>query len=163
VIAQNGCPNRTAYPYTPFNNSTAICKNTTTFFKVATGRKVYYDITDDEIIALLQTSPVTADVYSSSWFNYRSGVLSCTSTATYSDHVVLLVGYTPTQWIIKNQWGKSWGMNGFAFITRSRQKSYTNCLIGSGIVQYTGNPSKSYEVYVFLLLTNLLVIFSFLI
>ena len=25
------------------------------------------------------------------------------------DHAVLLVGYTPDHWIVKNQWGSHWG------------------------------------------------------
>ncbi len=43
------------------------------------------------------------------------------------NHAVLLVGYTETQWIIKNQWGEDWGVDGYIYITRNA--SY-NCGIG---------------------------------
>jgi len=26
------------------------------------------------------------------------------------DHAVMLVGYTPTYWIVKNSWGNDWGV-----------------------------------------------------
>lgn len=43
---------------------------------------------------------------------------------------MLLVGYTPDYWIIKNQWGEDWGMDGFMKITRIRSK---NCNVGRGV------------------------------
>jgi hypothetical protein len=44
------------------------------------------------------------------------------------DHAVLLIGYTPDYWIIKNQWGTTWGEDGFIRVTRDRD---TNCQIGT--------------------------------
>ena len=43
------------------------------------------------------------------------------------NHAVTIVGYTPDTWIIKNQWGTSWGDNGYITITRDR---LYNCQIG---------------------------------
>lgn len=43
------------------------------------------------------------------------------------DHAVLLIGYTDKEWIIKNQWGDDWGLEGYMYLTR--QKKY-NCGVG---------------------------------
>jgi C1A family cysteine protease len=91
---------------------------------------------DADIIALLQTSPVAVTVSSKNWASYSSGIYSCPSNSII-DHAVELVGYTSTYWILKNQWGSSWGQNGFIWVTRSRAQNTTNCFIGSAIVQYS--------------------------
>lgn len=46
------------------------------------------------------------------------------------DHAVLLVGYSPEYWIVKNQWGKDWGEDGYIRITKSRIDD-ANCFIGT--------------------------------
>lgn len=58
------------------------------------------------------------------------------------DHVVLIVGYTSDYWIIKNQWGKIWGETGYMRLTRSRNNSYGNCLIGT-IITYLDPVARS--------------------
>lgn len=52
--------------------------------------------------------------------------MKCQPNVT-EDHAVLLVGYTPEYWIVKNQWGLDWGENGYVRISRNRQH---NCLMG---------------------------------
>ena len=48
--------------------------------------------------------------------SYSSGVLEdLTSTAAKINHAVLLVGYTPDYWIIRNSWGET-GMKGYYHI-----------------------------------------------
>lgn len=34
--------------------------------------------------------------------------MKCKPNGT-EDHAVLLVGYTPEYWLVKNQWGDTWG------------------------------------------------------
>ncbi|MCI4627169.1 MAG: C1 family peptidase [Candidatus Magnetoovum sp. WYHC-5] len=52
---------------------------------------------------------------------YKSGLFTgfCSSSA---QHAVVIIGYTPTEWIIQNSWGKTWGMDGFMRIPRGIQK-----------------------------------------
>lgn len=81
------------------------------------------------MIQLLQSGPVAISISSQGWLNYGSGIFQCTSNAQV-DHAVLLVGYTPTYWIIKNQWGQTWGENGYMRVTRNTAR---NCRIGTSV------------------------------
>lgn len=65
-------------------------------------------MSDNQLIALLQNGPIAISIASSNWVSYKSGIFSCRSTDPI-DHAVLLVGYTPNYWIVKNQWGSKWG------------------------------------------------------
>jgi len=115
---------------------------------------------DADIISLLQTSPLAVTVSAGNWGSYSSGILSCPSTAVIN-HAVELVGYTSTYWILKNQWGASWGQGGFIWVTRSRTNVATNCFIGSTVVQFAGSISnwKTSLVYLWLLVIFLILIF----
>lgn len=59
------------------------------------------------------TGPVSValDAGGSEWQSYSSGVI--TSCGTSINHGVLLVGFTPSAWKIKNSWGVGWGQSGF--------------------------------------------------
>ena len=70
-----------------------------------------------EIIALLQNGPVAIAISADNWEYYGSGVFSCPQNSQIN-HAVLLVGYTPTYWIVKNSWGPRFGINGYIYITR---------------------------------------------
>lgn len=50
----------------------------------------------------------------------------CTSDTM--NHAMLIVGYTPTEWILKNWWGKHWGENGYMRLAKNK-----NCC---GIANY---------------------------
>ncbi len=73
---------------------------------------------DDEIIQLLLQRPVMLGVYTDDWFYYKPNeadrTMKCRlslfgSFARVINHAVLLIGYTDTEWIIKNSWGNSFG------------------------------------------------------
>jgi len=38
------------------------------------------------------------------------------------NHAMLVVGYTPTEWILKNWWGDSWGENGYMRLARNKNR-----------------------------------------
>ena len=47
--------------------------------------------------------------------SYSSGTFTgCPATAQhFINHAILLIGWTSTGWICKNQWGTSWGNQGY--------------------------------------------------
>lgn len=52
-----------------------------------------------------------------------------------TNHCILIVGYNSINgqdyWIVKNSWGTSWGMKGYAFIKRNTPKMYGVCAINT--------------------------------
>ncbi len=68
----------------------------------------YYDLKDDQLKKLLMTGPVAISISATNWEPYKGGVFRCKSFDKVN-HAVLLVGYTPSYWIVKNQWGTKWG------------------------------------------------------
>lgn len=159
-ITLKGCPLRSSYPYSPSAISTSICSEASYYFPVAIGSNYYTGLSDEEIISLLEGYPIAVDVYASGWYSYHSGILSC-GPAIWADHVVELVGYTSTYWIIKNSWGTSWGMSGFGWITRSRANSYVNCLIGSGVTEYWGKPLSTTSEHFLLFVSFMMLLLIF--
>jgi C1A family cysteine protease len=68
----------------------------------------YYNIGDQELISLLQRGTVAISLSGNNWEDYKGGIFRCNSYDKVN-HAVLLVGYTPDYWIVKNQWGRDWG------------------------------------------------------
>jgi C1A family cysteine protease len=83
-------------------------------------------MTDASIIAWLNVRPLMIYVTASTWSPYSPNAngrtFSCLNSDSIStstlNHAVLLVGYTDTEWIIKNSWGASWGSYGYIYVTR---------------------------------------------
>ena len=57
---------------------------------------------------------------------YKSGIIT-TGCGSTLDHGVLVVGYTPKSWIVKNSWGKSWGENGYIRISTGHDEEGGCC------------------------------------
>lgn len=74
--------------------------------------------------------------------NTGSRTLYCNPKNKLVDHFALLVGYTDTEWIIKNSWGQSWGLNGYAYISRNPSK---DCCIGNQL-HTTGSPTSNCSI-----------------
>ena len=109
-------PSETVYPYNASYQSRAICSNAKRL-EIAKSNSDYYTVSDSGLISLLQSGPVVISISADDWEKYSSGVFKCATTAQVN-HAVLLVGYTDSYWIIKNQWGALWGMSGFMYLTR---------------------------------------------
>jgi C1A family cysteine protease len=74
-------------------------------------------LTVSQIQTLLVTNgPLMIGVYANTGFSfYSSGTYAGCPTNAMSliNHAILLVGWTSTGWIAKNQWGTSWGNAGY--------------------------------------------------
>lgn len=131
-MTSHGVPLETAYPYSALNfNATAgsllptaasgICSNTVQK-KLPAGSttKAYNSISDNALKTLLNKSPVTALIATNRSFqSYRSGVFACERAANISDinHAVEIIGYDASgNYLIKNSWDVSWGVNGYGSI-----------------------------------------------
>lgn len=62
--------------------------------------------------------PVGIDSTSSRFLTYKSGVIKSDECNKVPNHAVVVVGYTPEYWIVKNSWGEHWGDKGYAKISR---------------------------------------------
>ena len=85
---------------------------------------------------MLIRRPLNIAVASKNWNYYFPGskrVHECPSiSSNYSalDHTVLLVGWTETEWIIKNEWGLDWGIGGYIYVSN---KDSEDCGIGQEV------------------------------
>jgi C1A family cysteine protease len=104
----------------------------------------YRDVSDTQLKTLLNYAPVGVVMYANYGFiYYSSGVYyGCPSNYVsqyYINHAVVIIGYdTNGNWIIKNQWGTSWGENGFATISK-----YYNCGLSLWVFQYSSTQPYS--------------------
>lgn len=127
-------PNDTLYPYDYiFGPEDNMCF-TKKLVKISQSRQLvsYYGITDQTFIKkVILKKPVNIAVCSADLQYYaptqKVRTLFCNVKNTVLDHTVLLIGYTATEWIIKNQWGTDWGVGGFGYISRNQNN---NCCIG---------------------------------
>lgn len=62
--------------------------------------------------------PVAVDSTGRAFEFYHNGIVKHTQCGTEVDHAVLVVGYTPDYWIVKNSWGPSWGQDGYIYLER---------------------------------------------
>ena len=119
IIGYGGIDEQVQYPYTAQQGS---CR------AVAPGVNVnihgFIQIPSKNEIALaeqVERQPVSAMLSIGPWFESYTGsdgVVNpdCSADTQYQN--VLVVGYTPTYWIIKNSYGASWGNNGYLYLIR---------------------------------------------
>ena len=127
----DGVPRESLYPYDPWNSHAGIC-DANPKVHVADSNMFYYDLTDSEIIDLLQEGPLSVTVSATGWSWYSSGIFEC-SEWDWLNHVVQLVGYGSDYWLVKNSWGDDWGDNGYIKVSRD---SSHNCHIGSEVFDF---------------------------
>jgi C1A family cysteine protease len=151
-----GMPLDYVYPYTATTfYTTTMCTDAYTLKHIFGSTPYTYfntqqKMSDAAIINLLARGPVLATVCADDWFYYKPSptqrTMSCSwwYSTSYSqiNHAILIVGYTETEWIIKNSWGAIWGLDGFIYV--SRNQSY-NC--GIGFELYTIASPKPPSAY----------------
>jgi len=128
VMDNKGICAEADYPYKAMDEK---CKTGCT--KVATISNFTDIKSGDEasmgMYAAMQPISIAIEADQAIFQDYKSGVLNGSSCGTALDHGVLIVGYDHDNktgldyWIVKNSWGKSWGMEGYVWISRG----YNTC------------------------------------
>ena len=69
---------------------------------------------------IVQYGPIPVGIDSSNYHFelYKGGVLKEHQCGKDIDHAVLVVGFTPKYWIVKNSWGSRWGQGGYIYLER---------------------------------------------
>ncbi len=114
------------YPYTSYFGVTGTCTYSSTKGVVylssytQIGDPSYQSPSDIEALMtnyILSTGPISILVDASAWSAYTSGIMSAATCGTTIDHAVQAVGVDTTSatpyWKIRNQWGTSWGEQGY--------------------------------------------------
>lgn len=79
------------------------------------------NLKEDTIIqSLINYGPLYIALNGDGIQHYRGGVYDSNSCSKHINHAVLLIGYTPEAWILKNSWGASWGEHGFFRMKRGK-------------------------------------------
>ena len=131
-----------SYPYTSSDGITGICKNTS---DKAFGAVISSHINIEQSEAAIAIwvgnhGPVSTAVDATSWQTYSSGILS-NCQGKKLDHGVLIVGYAPGYWILKNSWGINWGESGYIRIARGSNQCLLQDLPSIAVVTGKLPPS----------------------
>jgi cathepsin L len=142
VIQNNGIDTEESYPYTATGpnqckfNPANVGAHITGFTDVQSG-------SESSLLNAVYFAPtsVAIDASHTSFQLYSSGVYyepNCSSQQL--DHGVLAVGYGTSNgqdyWIVKNSWGRSWGQQGYIWMSRNRGN---NCGIATAASYPTTN------------------------
>ena len=126
-IGKNGgiC-SESSYPYISGTTKTAgTCQHTCSS---VSGSKVTSSIavkpkSDIDMVNALSQHPVSIAIEADQreFQLYSSGIFNSLNCGQNLDHGVLLVGYSPDYYIMKNSWGTSWGESGYMKMARGSQ------------------------------------------
>lgn len=103
----------------------------------------YVEKGPEKIIEILKNQPVTASIFVDRLFqNYKSGIYTVSECWLKANHALLTVGYVldPVHpyFIVKNQWGKSWGENGYIRISMAQ---------GDGVCGFSTAKAAAYPSF----------------
>lgn len=111
-----------------YKNAKGTCKSPSRFRPIARCPKpiveYYPSGNDTRLRQVLSKTPVVGAMnVVGSFYQYKSGLYSPTSCPSDEvNHAILIVGYGKdpstgrNAWVIRNSWGTSWGIGGYAFI-----------------------------------------------
>jgi len=128
-IKNKGIVTEDCFPYTHTNTPCTPC-NTTKKYNITNIYHIKPDTTEAYKKALLDFGPLTVVIkVPEDWFYYAGGVYEPTWTTEefgWANHVVVLCGWNDTgeYWIIKNSWGKYWGIDGYAYVRYGNIEKY---------------------------------------
>ncbi|KAL2654754.1 hypothetical protein GLYMA_04G028300v4 [Glycine max] len=134
VIDNKGIDTEDDYPYQARQRSCSKDK----LKRRAVTIEDYVDVppSEEEILKAVASQPVSVGICGSEreFQLYSKGIFTG-PCSTFLDHAVLIVGYGSENgvdyWIVKNSWGKYWGMNGYIHMIRNSGNSKGICGINT--------------------------------
>jgi len=144
TIKNGGLCTEAGYPYISGKTGAKGTCTTTCAKNVGVKPLSYTDVTknsDTALMSALNLKPVSVAVQASGTFQlYKSGVLTA-ACGSALDHGILATGYgTYTDgtdyYRVKNSWGTTWGMSGYALLQRGVAAAAGQCGILSGPPSY---------------------------
>ena len=126
ISKNGGLCSESSYPYISGSTKTAgTCQHTCS---LVSGSKVTSSIavkpkSDIDMVTALSQQPVSIAIEADQreFQLYASGIFNSLNCGQNLDHGVLLVGYSPDYYIMKNSWGTSWGESGYMRMARGSQ------------------------------------------
>ena len=119
----NGLPLSSAYPY---NGKDGKCIHYSSKVTCSGYTKLQTNSAKALETTIANVGPV-AVVVAASWDTYAGGILAdgCLSWlgSCTLDHVVVVVGYAPDYWLVRNSWGENWGESGYIRLTRKNDNT----------------------------------------
>lgn len=122
AIDGNGIMKSEHYPYKA-RRGTCQTTEKVKYAQVARYHK-FEQVSEDQLTELIAThGPMSIAINADPLQWYSGGVINddaseCDPDAL--DHAVLVVGYTPDYWIVRNSWGANWGEHGFFRLARGQ-------------------------------------------
>lgn len=111
-IQDHGLESNSQYPYVA---KTRACKSNGGRHKISGFVSVSANDVN-QLAAAVNLKPVSICLDANNFQLYSGGIFN--NCGNSIDHCVLLVGYTPNYWIVKNSWGGSWGERGYIRLAR---------------------------------------------
>jgi len=121
-IIKYGLETDASYPYTSEQGNCLYASTKVVQCKMLSWEYVTTTLNENVIQQFVyEQSPLSVCVDAETWQFYTSGVITTKSNCgTSIDHCVEMVGWTVMDgvnaWILRNQWGTAWGMNGYVYV-----------------------------------------------
>merc|ERR1719412_1013983 len=134
IKENKGIDTESSYPYTAKTGKKCLFKAEDVGATLQSYKSIPKGDEDALQKAVASVGPISVgiDAGHPSFQHYKKGIYyepDCSSVRL--DHGVLVVGYGPDYWLVKNSWGTSWGMEGYIKMSRNRKN---NCGIATAAV-----------------------------
>ena len=121
-------------PYNELDHKCDVKKVKNSLVNVeVTGFEESFEEPDEDLVEMISKGAVSVGIKcgGTDMMHYRTGIYECSGKCNCMkppDHAVVVVGYAPDYWKIRNSWGPEWGDGGYILMSR---KTKNMCNIAS--------------------------------